>query len=79
LVADAQAGKLSRHDDDTITRVLALSGRQVVPYLGWQRIDIAERQAGRAQQRPRIKQTDTGALLALARGDQQDAFGATKP
>jgi ferredoxin--NADP+ reductase len=79
LLADAQAGKLSRRDGDAVTRALAMGGREVVAYRGWQRVDIAERQAGRAQGRPRIKQTDIGEALALARGDRQHASGWTKP
>jgi ferredoxin/flavodoxin---NADP+ reductase len=66
LLADAQAGKLSHRSDDAVAQALTASQRQVVSFGGWQRIDRAERQAGSAQRRPRIKQTDMGELLASA-------------
>jgi ferredoxin--NADP+ reductase len=67
LLADARAGKLSRRSDDPVAQALTANQRQVVSFGGWQRIDRAERQAGSAQRRPRIKQTDIGELLASAR------------
>jgi ferredoxin--NADP+ reductase len=66
LLADAQAGKLSRGSADCVAQALRESQRQVVSFRGWQRIDRTEREAGRAQKRPRIKQTDIGELLASA-------------
>jgi ferredoxin--NADP+ reductase len=66
LLADARAGKLSRRNDDAVAQALTANQRQVVSFGGWQRIDRAERQAGSAQRRPRIKQTDIGELLASA-------------
>jgi ferredoxin--NADP+ reductase len=65
LLEDARAGKLSRPNADALLQVLARR-RQVVSFRGWQRIDRTERQAGGAQKRPRIKQTDIGELLASA-------------
>jgi ferredoxin/flavodoxin---NADP+ reductase len=65
LLEDARAGKLSRPKADPLLQVLARR-RQVVSFRGWQRIDRTERQAGSAQRRPRIKQTDIGELLASA-------------
>jgi ferredoxin--NADP+ reductase len=70
LLADAQAGKLSRRSDDPVARALAANQGQVVSFGGWQRIDRAERQAGSAQRRPRIKQTDIDELLVSAGGEQ---------
>jgi ferredoxin--NADP+ reductase len=67
LLADAQAGKLSHRRDAAVAQALTANRRQVVSFGGWQRIDRAERQAGSAQSRPRIKQTDRGVLLASAR------------
>jgi ferredoxin/flavodoxin---NADP+ reductase len=66
LLADAQAGKLSHRSDGAVTQALSASRKQVVSFGGWQRIDRIERQAGSAQRRPRIKQTDIGELLAWA-------------
>lgn len=65
LLEDARAGKLSRPNADALLQGLARR-RQVVSFRGWQHIDRAERQAGSAQRRPRIKQTDIGELLASA-------------
>jgi len=39
---------------------------QVVDRVGWLRIDDAERRAGRAEQRPRVRQTDVRRLVKLA-------------
>lgn len=66
LLADAQVGKLSRRSGDEVVQALTARRRRVVSFGGWQRIDRAERQAGSAQRRPRIKQTDVGELLASA-------------
>jgi ferredoxin--NADP+ reductase len=66
LLADARAGKLSRRSDDAVGQAFTANQRQVVSFGGWQRIDRAERLAGSAQRRPRIKQTDMGELLASA-------------
>ena len=68
LLEDARAGRLSRSNAGTVAQALALRQRQIVSLRGWQRIDRTERQVGRAQKRPRIKQTDIGELLALAGG-----------
>jgi ferredoxin/flavodoxin---NADP+ reductase len=65
LLEDARAGKLSPPKAGPLMQVLARR-RQVVSFRGWQRIDRTERQAGSAQGRPRIKQTDIGELLASA-------------
>ena len=65
LLEDARAGRLSRPNADALLQVLARR-QQVVSFRGWQRIDRTERQAGSAQRRPRIKQTDIGELLASA-------------
>jgi ferredoxin--NADP+ reductase len=70
LLADARAGKLSRRSDDSVAQALTAIAGQVVSFRGWQRIDRIERQAGGAQRRPRIKQTDIGELLVSA-GDEQ--------
>jgi ferredoxin--NADP+ reductase len=70
LLADARAGKLSRRNDDSVAQALTAIAGQVVSFRGWQRIDHIERQAGSAQRRPRIKQTDIGELLVSAGGEQ---------
>jgi ferredoxin--NADP+ reductase len=68
LLEDARAGKLLRSNTGTGARALAVRQEQVVSFRGWQRIDRAERQAGRARGRPRIKQTEIGELLASSEG-----------
>jgi ferredoxin--NADP+ reductase len=68
LLEDARAGKLLRSNTVTGAKTLAVRQEQVVSFRGWQCIDRAERQAGRARGRPRIKQTEIGELLASSEG-----------
>lgn len=66
LLEDVRAGKLAGRGERDIAQILADRQRQVVSYRGWHNIDIAERQAGRIEGRPRIKKTDVGELLMSA-------------
>ncbi|HEX7189269.1 MAG TPA: FAD-dependent oxidoreductase [Actinomycetes bacterium] len=56
-----------QRDPDTILRLLAERGVQVVDWAGWAAVDAAELERGRAQGRPRIKITDRAELLRLSR------------
>jgi ferredoxin--NADP+ reductase len=76
LLEDARAGRLSRPNADALLQGLARR-RQVVSFRGWQHIDRAERQAGSAQRRPRIKQTDIGELLASAGSPKPQVRGGS--
>lgn len=67
LIADARAGLL-HPCAGSIDALLARRGLQVVSSEDWQRIDAAERNAGRPRGRPRIKQTRIAQLLATAHG-----------
>jgi ferredoxin/flavodoxin---NADP+ reductase len=66
LLADAAAGLPAPLESGDIADLLASRGCRFVSYGGWQRIDGAERRAGWAQGRPRIKQTRIEDLLAIA-------------
>lgn len=66
LLADADTGKLVPPVHGDIAALLGDRGCEIVPRLGWHRIDAAERRAGHAQGRPRVKLTRTDDLLAEA-------------
>ena len=70
LLEDLQAGRLPQHGLDRDTVIAAIGHRKsdLVSRAGWLAIDHAEREAGRVQQRPRVKLTDTAAMLAHAIG-----------
>lgn len=53
-------------DPDAITQLLAERGIDVVIWEGWQAIDDAERELGRAQGRDRVKIADRAELLRVA-------------
>lgn len=70
LLEDLASGRLPRSgataaDVDALVRERDI---EVVTHEGWQRIDAAERSAGESQGRPRVKLTDWGELVAVARG-----------
>lgn len=76
LLADHAAGTLPRAAGAgraAIDALLAARGVQVVSFDDWRRIDAAEQERGRAGGRPRVKFTDIGAMLAIARGGAADA------
>jgi ferredoxin--NADP+ reductase len=68
LLADIQAGRLTKRglNKDAVMAAVRRSKPDVVSRAGWFAIDHAERQAGSAQGRPRIKMTDTASMLACA-------------
>jgi ferredoxin/flavodoxin---NADP+ reductase len=68
LLEDIEAGRLTKRGLDRQTVLLAVRKRQpdVVSRAGWLAIDHAERVAGRAQSRPRVKMTDTASMLDCA-------------
>lgn len=66
LLADAAAGLLPNPAGGVIETLLAARGITTVSHAGWQRIDRAERSAGRPQGRPRVKLTEIDAMLACA-------------
>ncbi|UYP18083.1 FAD-dependent oxidoreductase [Rhodococcus sp. Z13] len=69
LLADFDSGALPtpRGDRRALNRLLAQRRPDRVDLDGWHAIDAAERRAGRAQGRPRVKITDRGALVGLGR------------
>jgi ferredoxin--NADP+ reductase len=67
LLDDLQAGRLApppEPDPDAIAQLV----EDRVDYEGWLRIDAAERAAGEAQRRPRVKLCSAGELITAARG-----------
>jgi ferredoxin/flavodoxin---NADP+ reductase len=71
LLADAAAGLLPEppvDDPDAIESLLAERAPDHIRYEHWSEIDAAERAAGEAQGRPRVKLTRVEALLEAARG-----------
>jgi ferredoxin--NADP+ reductase len=70
LLEDAAAGRLLRPTDadpDSLEQLLRERKPDHVTYEGWEAIDRAEREAGEAEGRPRVKLTRTEALLEAAR------------
>ncbi|SUE15026.1 ferredoxin domain oxidoreductase [Rhodococcus gordoniae] len=69
LLADFDSGALAapRGDRDALNRLLAQRRPDRVDLDGWKAIDTAERRAGHAQGRPRVKITDREALVELGR------------
>ena len=67
LLADAQAGLLSRTDEGPLEQLLESRGVEAVMYAGWEAIDQAERAAGEPHGRPRIKLCSWDDLLAAAK------------
>ncbi len=71
LLADLESGTLRRHERDATEDIEEwLAGKQphLVTETGWQLIDAAERAAGEAGGRPRVKFTDRERLLDVALG-----------
>lgn len=71
LLSDMDAGRLNHPALPTRASLdarLAERGVNVVTWQDWQRIDAAEKQMGEAQGRPRVKITDVGEMLAIAKG-----------
>jgi len=69
LVGDARADLLpvrATSSGQEIEATIRDREPQVVDRVGWLRIDDAERRAGRAEQRPRVRQTDVRRLVKLA-------------
>ena len=70
LLEDAAAGRVldpSDPDPDSLEQLLAERAPDHVTYSGWEAIDRAEREAGEASGRPRVKLTRTEELLEAAR------------
>ena len=69
LLADFDSGALAapRGDRRALNRLLTQRRPDRVDLHGWKTIDAAERQAGRAQGRPRVKITDRETLVELGR------------
>lgn len=70
LLEDLRAGRLPPHglDPDAVMAAIGHRKPELVSRAGWQAIDHVEREAGRVQQRPRVKLTDTAAMLTHAAG-----------
>ena len=69
LIEDAERGVIGQRpvaSRDEVARLLAARQPRLVSYRGWQAIDEAERKAGAAVSRPRIKQVNRAALLDIA-------------
>ena len=70
LLEDAAAGRLlepTDPDPDSLEQLLRERKPEHVTYAGWEAIDRAEREAGEAEGRPRVKLTRTEELLEAAR------------
>ncbi|MBH0780218.1 FAD-dependent oxidoreductase [Nocardia bovistercoris] len=69
LVADFRAGALPapRLNREALTALIRERQPEVIDRAGWQSLDRAERAAGSAAGRPRVKLTSVEALLATAR------------
>ena len=70
LLEDVEAGRLlepSDPDPESLEQLLTERKPDHVTYEGWEAIDRAEREAGEAQGRPRMKLTRTEELLEAAR------------
>ncbi len=70
LLEDVAAGRLlqpSDPDPDSLEQLLSERKPDHVTYAGWEAIDRAEREAGEAEGRPRVKLTRTEELLEAAR------------
>src|SRR5689334_2676865 len=68
LLTDARDGKLARVDSaQSLEGLLDAKGAAYVEYTGWQAIDAAERAAGEARGRPRVKVTAWEQLLRAGR------------
>lgn len=78
LLQDVEHGLLGRTpipNRDEVARRLATRPTHVVSYSGWQAIDLAERQAGDAVGRPRVKLTSLASLLDAAKPRSEIAAG----
>jgi ferredoxin/flavodoxin---NADP+ reductase len=70
LLEDFEAGRLNvrKLDKDGVVGAVRARRADLVSLAGWLAIDRAEREAGRAQHRPRVKMTDTASMLRCAAG-----------
>lgn len=70
LIEDVCTGAIARHamDKATVEDMLRSRNPNLVSVVGWNRIDRAERDAGRRQLRPRVKLVKRDDLLAAALG-----------
>ena len=70
LLADFDDGLLDREvgNRQDLLNVLADRGAEPLTWTGWRAIDVAERQLGAAESRPRTKLVEIDAMLAAARG-----------
>jgi ferredoxin--NADP+ reductase len=68
LLDDLEAGRLPKHalSGEAVQVVVRARKAGVISRAGWLAIDHAERVAGRAQQRPRVKMTDTATMIRCA-------------
>ncbi|MEG8184409.1 FAD-dependent oxidoreductase [Nocardia terpenica] len=68
LLADFTAGRLRTppHGRRALTDLLTSRQPNLIDRTGWQAIDAAERTAGEASGRPRVKYTDRATLVAVA-------------
>jgi ferredoxin--NADP+ reductase len=74
LLEDAAAGLLpeaSEPDPEAPLRLLAERGVEVVSQAGWEVLDAAEKAAGQARGKPRVKLVTWDSLLAAARGEPE--------
>jgi ferredoxin--NADP+ reductase len=69
LLEDIEAGRLLQHGlaRDAVQAAVRNKKANAVSRAGWLAIDHAERVAGRAQHRPRVKMTDRAAMLDCAK------------
>jgi ferredoxin/flavodoxin---NADP+ reductase len=70
LLEDFAAGRLTKRglSSDAVMAAVRRRKPDFVSRAGWLAIDHAERVAGRAQHRPRVKMTETATMLACAAG-----------
>ncbi|TCN53651.1 ferredoxin--NADP+ reductase [Rhodococcus sp. SMB37] len=69
LLQDYLAGSLPvpGHDAESLTALVAERQPDIVNFKGWTAIDKAEKAAGRARKRPRVKFVDTASMLNVVR------------
>jgi len=78
LIADLRSGCVGPKGipGDTLLKIVAARNPASVSKAGWLAIDHVEREAGRAQSRPRVKIADTARMLEIASHLQPERSGA---
>jgi ferredoxin/flavodoxin---NADP+ reductase len=73
IMADFTSGKLAQPECDRSSLQNLLMERQpdLISKAGWNAIDQAERRRGQAAGRPRVKFTDLGEMVDLAKGSRR--------